>query len=335
MAKTTTDADRKNMLGGIAIRSEEIGHSAEELVVCNSCERANAPGRASCLYCGAVLTSAFSSSDSISINLRRLENWENGHNVIIRAPQDAQAGAAIASLFSLRTEAAKALFVSNSVVPIARLESESDAKTAIEHMKSLGSDLGVISDIRLKMGKPNVRLRKLEFDNDRVTVTEFNTGERREFRRGEVVLMVAGTLFENRTDLVSKRKGRSEKILDECTTSSDDEVVDLYTDDQERGWRIMTRGFDFSGLGDEKAYTAQENLSRLRNRLNEYFPEARVSEDYREIVGPLSEVWPLEERIDFEGVKRIGVWRSGFGRSLRSSNFDQFQRFSRLQRIAV
>ncbi|HMQ04038.1 MAG TPA: hypothetical protein PKD26_08995 [Pyrinomonadaceae bacterium] len=334
MPKERIEADIENRLGEMAIRSEDIGHRADELVHCEACGRTNAPDRPACIYCGSGLDKGATVVEGLSLNLRRLENWENGHNVVCRTPPGANVSAAIARLFGIGPEIGKGLLASGSIVPAARMESERDAKAAVDHLVRLGADMTVIGDVRLKMGKPNIRLRALEFSKEMIKATEFNTGEQRAFQEGEVALIVVGSLFESRTDLITKRKKNTENILDQSTVTSDDMVVDLYNAEDERGWRISTRGFDFSGLGEAKASTARENIERLIDKLQMFFPEARFSNDYKKIVGPLSEVWPLDERVDHEGLKRIGIWKSGFARSTRLGNLDQFQRFSRLQRIA-
>ncbi len=334
MPKEKIEADITNKLGDMAIRSEEIGHAADEMISCDSCGRSNPPGRSSCIYCGVAMSTAVVDIDGVSINLRRLESWENGHNVVCRTQPDEALSPRIAKLFGYEQEDAKALLSTPVIVPVGRLESSTDAETAIKHLSGHGANMAVVSDVRLKIGKPNVRLRGIEFGRESVKATAFNTGEMRVFERGEVVLIVAGVLFERRTELVTKKKGKKpENIFDEVTTSTDDAVVDLYTAEDERGWRVMTRGFDFSGLGEGKTALARENLTQLTERLRDFFPEARFSDDYKKIVGPLSEVWPLEETVDFDGLKRIGVWKSGFARSVRAGNLEQFQRFSRLQRI--
>src|SRR6187549_3439501 len=67
-------------LRNLPLRSEEIGFAPDELVACAECGKPNAPNRGTCLYCGAK-REGFAGDEKLEI--RELEDWENGFNVIL------------------------------------------------------------------------------------------------------------------------------------------------------------------------------------------------------------------------------------------------------------
>src|SRR5215218_7675150 len=79
-------------LRNLPIRSEEIGFSQDAMIDCEKCGRANPPDRADCLYCGTVIEGADSKA---RLEVRGLESWENGFNVIVtgRAAIDLESAA--------------------------------------------------------------------------------------------------------------------------------------------------------------------------------------------------------------------------------------------------
>ncbi|NOT47915.1 MAG: hypothetical protein HOP17_09245, partial [Acidobacteria bacterium] len=121
----------------------------------------------------------------------------------------------------------------------------------------------------------------------------------------------------------------------ETATSTDDLVVDLYGSADEQGWRIMAKGFDFSGLGSEKALLAGDNMTRLLGKIRTFASAAKFVDEYGQVAGALSAVWEVDRRKDFEGLNRIGIWKSGFSSVVSTSNLEQFSKYSRLQRVLL
>ena len=154
-------------------------------------------------------------------------------------------------------------------------------------------------------------------------------------RREDVALIVAGVIVESKTEAIEKRKKSERKVLSETATSSDDLLIDLYITGEPAGYRITTKGFDFSTLGTEKGLLAVENIRRLLERLKEFAPAATSVDEFGERMNTLSLVWDVDRRTDFEGLKRTGVWKAGFANVMRTSNLEQFTKYSRLQRIML
>ncbi len=328
------DEKKIDMVGDLKVRSEDIGFDADQMIACPRCGKSNPPNRTRCFYCSAEIESTFAGSGPIKLNLRRLEGWENGYNVILRTPAENVDVTEVARLFGGEPDHVEKLLAAESAVPLARLESERDAAIAEEFLKNLGLNVCVVSDIDLKIGKPNVRLRSVEFLPEGITATAFNTSEKRSFTAGEITSIVTGVLIESKIASVEKgRKKGERKTISETATASDDVLIDIYDASGEQGWRIQAMGFDFSGLGKDKGLLASENIGLLIDRIKQHFPAARFVDDYRGIMNSISTVWEPESRTDFGGLKKTGVWSSGFENVVRTSNLEQFSKYSRLQRI--
>lgn len=323
-------------IGGMKLREEEIGYSSDQMNACAKCGKANPPNRTNCLYCAAPIANVTEGFGTPKLNLRQLENWENGYNVVALGSVGRSNGGDISKLLGNDVEDIEILAGAASAVPLARLESESDAAIACDHLTRLGIHVRVIGDVALKMGKPSLRSRTVEFLPDAIRFISFNTGESKIVPLADIVLLVVGTVTESKTESVEKRRKKGErKSLSESATSSDDLVVDIYSGEDEQGWRIMTKGFDFSCLGAEKTMLAGENIGRLIERVRSVAPDARFVDDYDRIENAMSAVWDIDRRKDFEGLKRTGILQSGFSSVVRTSNAEQFSKYSRLQRILL
>src|SRR5688500_2575287 len=81
---------REDDLAELAGESELTGShvqlrrfTAEELIACEKCARANAPTRMNCLYCGALLPVTEQRAELVRPTLKKLEEWEQGINVVL------------------------------------------------------------------------------------------------------------------------------------------------------------------------------------------------------------------------------------------------------------
>lgn len=317
------------------IQSENIAFDPDELIVCPECRKPNPPNRTACLYCAAKLELPAGREGSVKLSFRPLENWENGFNIVYIPPAEKADVVSIARYLRSEPELMERMLSSKFPFPLARLESEADAGLAVKHLGDLGVTTRIISDIDLKIGKPNIRLRSVEFLGDAVQLTLFNTGERILISREQISLIVYGRIVESRTESVEKRKKAERKVMSETATSSDDQLIDVYSAGSGPGWRITTKGFDFSPLGREKGLFAAENIQTLLDKLTAFAPSAIFIDEYVSQMGVLTSVWDVERRTDFDGLKRTGVWKAGFANVVRTSNVEQFTKYSRLQRILL
>jgi hypothetical protein len=315
------------------LQSENIAFSSDQMIACPKCGKSNPPNRTSCFYCAAAIEIPEDKQTAVKLNLRKLENWENGFNIVLLSRAGNADTAAAARYLKYEADVFDAMLASHDPFPLARIESETEAEIAVARLSELGFSAKVVRDIELKIGKPNTRLRSVEFVDEGVRFTAFNTGEQRTVGSGEILLIVVGRIIESKTESVEKGKKDKKKVLAESATSYDELLIDIYTKDSENGWRVTTKGFDFSTLGKEKRLLAVENIQFLLEKLKAFASEAKVVDEYADLIHPLSEVWDVERRRDFEGLKRTGVWKTGFSSVARTSNLDQFTKYSRLQRL--
>lgn len=319
-------------VAGIPVQSENIAFRADEMIACGKCAKENPPNRASCLYCATPIDLPEERKLEARLNLRPLENWEKGFNLVfISSTVDANAAGA-ARYLSIDPEIFSKMLAVSNPFPIARLESEADAEIAVEKLKKFGLSTSVVNDETLKADKMPTRLRGIEFRDESIAVTTFNTGDRIQIARDALLLIVVGSVIESKTESVEKRKKKETKLLQETETTSDEKLIDIYPEGDMTGFRIPTNGFDFSCLGSEKGLIASANMDRLLERLLQFSPVAEVVDEYRLIVNILSTVWEVDQNKDFHGLTRTGIGRSGFANVARSSNLTQFTKYSRLQR---
>jgi hypothetical protein len=317
------------------IQSEKIAFDLDELLACSNCGKQNPPNRSSCLYCAAALELPAGHEAAVRLNLRPLEAWENGYNIVYVPPADNPGHAGIAYYLKYEPDLVAQMLDAAHPFPLARIESRSDADMAVKSLKGLGLKTSVVRDIDLKIGKPNIRLRSVEFGDDSIALTSFNTADVTRLESDSIALIVTGRIVELKAESVEKRKKKERKILDETSTSSDEMLIDLYTRESVQGWRIAARGFDFSGLGKHKRLLATENLETLLKTLRAVAGSAVFIDEYVARMNTLTSVWDIERQTDFEGLKRAGMGKIGFGSVVRTSNLTQFTKYSRLQRLML
>ncbi|MGD9564302.1 MAG: hypothetical protein AB7F88_19135 [Pyrinomonadaceae bacterium] len=317
------------------IQSENIAFDSDQLITCPKCGKSNPPNRLNCLYCGGAIEIPDELRAEVKPNLRKLEAWENGFNVVMISRDETVDAVGAARYLGLDAGIFEEMLAANDPFPLARIESEMEAGLAVTKLSTLGIVSTVVSDIDLKIGKPNIRLRSIGFSDGDLLFTTFNTGEQFEIPGSEILLVVVGRIVESRLESVEKGKKDKRKVLAETSASSDEVLIDIYAAGHEQGWRVATMGFDFSTLGKEKRLLAVENIQVLFEKLRSFASSAAIAEEYPNLINQLSEVWDIERRTDFGGIKRTGVMRSGFSTVARTSNLEQFTRYSRLQRILI
>ena len=319
-------------LAGMPIQSENIAFRPDEMIACMKCGKANPPNRASCLYCATPIELPEERMHQAKLNLRPLENWEKGFNIVFVPPVNQPDAASISSYLSLDPELLRQMLTATHPFPIARLESQAEASIAVQQLERLGLKSSVVSDEALRVDRFPTRLREIEFLDGTIIVNAFNTGERTEIGCDELVLIVKGSVTESKTETVEKRKKKETKLLHETATAFDESLIDIYCGSDEIGFRIPAKGFDFSCLGDEKGLLAAVNMELLKAALLLFSPQAKLVDEYAAKMNTLSMIWEIDRQKDFQGLKRTGIGRSGFANVARTSNLQQFTKYSRLQR---
>lgn len=337
MTSETENDETFRSLGDIPLRSEEIGFAPAKMITCGRCGRPNPPIRAACFYCSFELEVPEEFADRIKLNLRKLENWEKGFNVVMLPAENENEGAAdeLSKMISIEKEIFLQMVRSNIPLPVARVESANEADMIKRAFSRHGFECIMMADEDIDQDKPPSRLRWLEFGDGSITLQPFNSVAEVTLSADELDLVVTGEIFSSKTETRQKRTKRKTSTESETQTSADEKVVDLYSKENLNGWRIPAHGFDFSCLGDEKSLLAGENMSRLVSRLKTILPNARFVEDYREIRELLDNVWEIQFTKDSLGIRRSVFRGTRFDSVLSSDNQIQFTKYSRMQRLLI
>jgi hypothetical protein len=345
----------ENALKDMPIQAENLAFAPGEMILCAKCQRKNPPTRLACFYCGAELEIEAEQIKNLKPNLRKMEIWEKGFNLILSPDGrtfDKANLAEISKLLNVEREVLQKLFEEEGknhpvagatplllkegnfvkALPLARAESEKEAKIIRRRLSELGVKTSIVSDEALQIEKPPTRLRGLEFSGDKIILIFFNRDEIAEIACEDLCLIVTGAIFERKLEATEKRNKKGDnKILQTTETASDDFLIDIYSRKDPAGYRIFAKGFDFSCLETEKEMLAKDNLKKLAQKLFETAPDAKLVEDYLEIRENLGNVWEVEERKDSRGLQREGFGRFNMENITTVNNQAQFTKYSRLQ----
>lgn len=334
MEKKVEKIHSDQWLKDLPIRAENQAFKSEEMNACGKCRRANPPTRPNCLYCGAELEISEAQSRHLRPNLRRLETWEKGFNLICQPKSfDGAKIAEIAKILRLEDSALRKILEADRFLPLARAESEKEAEIARKRLSEFGLETFIISDEALAVEKPAQRLRGIEFFGDKLIFILFNQNEIVEIEREDLILIVRGAIYERKVEATEKyNKKGDNKILRTSEMASDECLIDIYSRQSSTGYRILAKGFDFSGLEAEKEILARDNFEKLIRKLREAAPGARFVDDYLQVRESLANFWEVEEKNDSKGVKREGVGKFNLGNVTTVSNLAQFTKYSRLCR---
>ncbi|MGI8467531.1 MAG: zinc finger Ran-binding domain-containing protein [Pyrinomonadaceae bacterium] len=321
-------------LKDLPLRSENESFKPEEMTDCPKCERKNAPTRLKCLYCDAELP--VTENAAFKRLSRKLEAWEKGFNIILSPNDknpDAENYAEIAKMLRLENEDLRKILDAGKSLPLARAESETEAEIISKNLTERGFDAAVVSDEKLEIERPPRRLRGLEFFEDKIGLKLFNADEIAEISREDLCLIVSGALFERKIEATQKRQRNKEnEILQTTELSSDESLIDIYSRRDKIGYRIESKGFDFSCLAGEKELLAARNMKKLVEKFRAVAPAAKFVEDYDSIRAELSLVWEVEEKKDSRGFSKKGFGKFNLESVTTISNLRQFTRYSRLRR---
>lgn len=315
------------------IQIENGAFDRAEMIACSHCKRANPPNRFKCLYCAGDLELSSPKTDAINIVVRKPESWERCVNIILQGVSAAADTKQAATLLSVDHEDIVRIVGSGKGLPLGRVESTVEADAVVGRLRGLGIDCFAVNDEILAVETPNIRIGGLEFLPGEFAVKNFNTGIYTRFPAYEIALIVVGVISKTKVDSVEKRRLRGEsKLIDQSSLATDERVLDIYPSNHATGFRLSPTGFDFSCLGDQKSLLARENWGRLIDLLKTKLPSAEFVTDYPEIREALETAWPSESRTESKGMIQTGFGKREFGSVAKTSNLEQFNRYSRLQR---
>lgn len=332
MKKKTRETISEDRFVDSSLHAANPAFAPAELIVCKQCERAGSPNRTNCLYCGAELEIAFEQSKSLKPNLRPIEDWEKGFNVILSGAADDFDDAKIEEISAFlqsETSFLRQLIELEKPLPVARVGSERSA----ENIRQFFAGAEIVGDEELSIEKPPRRLRAIDFWDDKLVLILFNRDEIVEITPNDLRLIVTGTIFERRVEATEARVKKGEnKLVETNETASDEFLIDLYDSADRIGFRVEQNGFDFSCLGAEKTLIAAQNIRSLVKKLSAVAPDAKLVEDYSSVRSFLANVWQVAEKKDSRGMKRESFGKFNLENVTTVSNSAQFTKYSRLQR---
>ncbi len=339
MEKKVEPQHSDEWLKDIPLQTENLAFSPEEMIICAKCARHNPPTRLKCLYCGAELEISEAQSDFLKPHLRKMEIWEKGFNIIFKAETqdfDESKLAEIVKMLKFEKDFLRKTLDEKKILPLARAESEKEAEIVQKRLRDYGIETIILSDESLSVETPPKRLRGIEFWDDKIIFVLFNGGEIVEIANDDLILIVSGAIFERRVEATEKRgKNGENKILQTDETTSDEFLIDVYSRQNELGYRIYAKGFDFSGLETEKGILAVENMRKLVKKLRAVAPNAKTVDDYLQVRESLGKVWEVELKTDSQGLKRGGVGSFNLANTTIANNSRQFIKYSRLWRQLI
>ena len=313
--------------------SSERGWTKDQMVACEKCARANPPTRVACLYCGAALPVAAGADLWRKPELRPLESWERGYNVILAplAGTPETPLAEIAGYLQLEEPVLEMIARAGVALPVARTALAEEALLVQRRLSGLGLKALVVSDDELlaQDAAPARRVRRLLFTETDLIANSTGENAEQSTRWADVLLLVAGRIVVRRLEVEEKHsRGRAREILDERELGADKAVLNIYSANQQ-WWQITSDNFDFSCLGEEKSLLAADNFARLIAALCRRAPRAVYDDSYQRVRPLLTVVWPLERHTESSGWRRS---RRGISTEnvTTISNEAQFARYSRL-----
>lgn len=337
MEKKTEKIHSDKWLKDLPLRSESEGYKPEEMIACKKCQRANPPTRLDCMYCGDELEFDENQSQTIKPVLKKAEAHQNGYNLIYLAnlkTWDETQLSEVAKMTRLSKNNLQNLVQSQKTLPIARSETEKDTQIVLQRLKELGIETFILKDEKFELDKISKRLRKIEFDGDKIILTLFNNNENIEMNLEDLTLIVVGAVFERKLETTEKHKKKGDnKVLETTEISSDEVLIDIYSNEDLINYRISPKGFDFSGLGDEKEVLATQNVKILIEKLKDFAGSEKFDEDYLKVRDSLTQIWETEESMNLKGMKRKSIGNYNKETVITMSNLLQFTKYSRLQRL--
>ena len=325
--------DDPQTIDGIPIRSEQIGFSADELITCGKCAKRNPPNRLNCFYCGEALELSSEVAAGIRFKPSEIENWEPGINIIVVDGLSGVEPQAIASALAMDADLTTSLPTIEPPLPLFRVRPE-EAGEVENRLLRLGLAVARVDDGSLALAKSPTRLKGMTFEDDSLTFHPFNSNDSSGVSISDVALIVVGSIVTTTAESKLKKTRKETKEFDEHLSSSDHAVIDIYTDSDELGFRILPHGFDFSCLGDRKSLLAAENVKLLLETLRGLIPDAVFDRSYAGKTAILDQVWPRTVANTSKGIERnwLGVQRAV---GSTTSNAEQFTRYSRMRRKLI
>lgn len=317
----------------ISVQSDTRAFSQNELVKCESCQRANPPTRTGCLYCGAALPITEAAVTLAKPTLRPLESWEQGFNAVLlpgKYDSSALTLKKVSDLLRLDIENLKVVMESGRLMPLARSSSHAEAALVQTRLNEFGLNTLIVSDTELDSFPP-VRIRTLDLKDESLVVFPAGPVDAQSILWRDITLMVAGRRLSRRLEIAERPdRKRGKEIVDSRELSSDSERLDIYSRGEKAAWRIAADNFDFSCLREMKSLIVSKNFQTLVSVLRERAKFADFDDSYVRVRQSLNLVWPLEEHTESMGLRKPRMGRVNTSAVTISDNEMQIARYSQL-----
>jgi len=318
--------------------SEPQGFSAEQMIRCEECLRANPPTRVTCLYCVAPLPLTEAAVRLRKPVLRPPEKHQSGYNNILLPQDQALSDEEIveaATLLKISEEKFRDLlsFSQSIPLPVARTASREEAELVLMRLRDLGIKCLMLSDEELGLTEdPVKRVKSMFLGEDYLTLQQAGVAQETTVAWTDVVLILPARLFESRFEITERLTRKPEKeILDTSEFFRDEAVIDFYTTTHPFTWRVSANGFDFSCLENEKALVSNENINRLQRLIVSRAVNAQVDDSYPRVRNLLDLAWSTQPESQSSGWRRERPGKLSVGMTTTKSNETQFTRYSRMR----
>jgi hypothetical protein len=332
-----TESNNADLLNVAAAPAAKLNSfTAEEMVACDGCLRANPPTRSSCIYCGGALATRRIENEASGAAATEQQSVTpaGGYFLILPSDQLERISEAslpqVADLLQVKPTELQNSLSGGGPIPLLLAKTADQSKKLAEGMRAFGLDVGNVPEADLPANATFKKVRALELSDDSLTGLSVSSSDRYAANWSDVILIVAGRLIENRVEVDEKRRRASQKPSDTREFSSDETVLDIYGRSDANAWRIFVNSFDFSCLGPSKGLTAFENVNRLIQIFRARAPNVLVNESYARVRPMLANVWPPEKKTRNAQLRKRGMGKVDVSTVITIDNETQFNNYSRL-----
>ena len=303
----------------------------QDVTDCPRCQRRTPAARGDCIYCGEQLP--FTNIQAAPPQ-RNIDPGDRAFNTVLEpfpARVNESVVTSLASALQLELSEAQGLINAGKPVPIARSQTRAEADMITALIRTCGLRASVVADENMMLDQELVRARRIALDGDQFHV--YHSGGEMSLSKADIKLFVLGELRNVRVDYtegISGRRSQMGNVLDSAEFRSDETLLDVYTTDLDRSFRIKSDAFDYSGLVSPLSFRSDLNFRAAMAVLSAASPNVRVDDEFSKMRVLLRRAWPERSRNESRGIKRTLAFRAVAQASVVSDNRDQFDRYSRL-----
>ena len=303
---------------------------SQDVTNCPRCDRRTPAARGQCIYCGETLP--FSRIQAVPPQ-RNIDSFEPAFNTVLEPGQSRPSEsvtAALGAALKIEPSEAQAFIDAGKPLPLARSQTRQEADMISALVRTCGLRATVIPDEDLRLTTELLRARRITLEANQAQV--HHQGGDLIIPLPEIKLLVLGMLKNSRIDYTERvARGESSIVMDTSEFVADEALMDVYTGELNRSFRIKSDAFDYSGLVSPMSVRAEANFKAAVEALSSAASDAKLDKDFARLRSLLARAWPERTRNEARGVKSSGIALRHISQaSLLSDNRDQFDRYSRL-----